>query len=751
MKGLAAIENKTNVIHENGYTEDIMAVLLSQDNVAASQTKYIAATFYSDNDIKSTCKKIYNYVKQNVKYTEDKGQQDVRLPSRLIHDAQGDCKSMSLFCAGVLKNLGIPYSYRFVSQNKNDDFHHVFIVVKDEAGENIYLDCVEDYFNKYYRYEKIIDYTPRPTAKKIAGIGATTIGTGKPNMDAVTTASGNSYTGKEAYDLALAINPNPYLWETDDRIYTKEYFKIAIDHYFLFGYHLSSLYIKTGSQQYITEYNACKALNPATDKWATDPRISDTCKIGHQMKQWQIWRDAKTVATIDNVRYRDYDNYLKDWKTIHLPIYEKEMDGIHQKLKKDAAWLIAGSILSAGMTAFDPNYGAWVKLCVQIGGLNQDGTGNFGVKGAFKENTFHQLIYNYWDETKCPFPARLADKRKQAQDLHQAFFKSKMNRRYVQSGNIQPYFSEFNLRLFCDVHCLNIYGMTADMLLQKMYNYEKYGTEMLVVQGTPYWNKKTNRWEMNGANQQNMLLLIYSMVASTSTSFRPYGVPYWSVGGFIMPNGADAKTIANFTAIVPKPKNLGITEGIINPDPALQERAKAYYTNNILPYYSPLGYTHTATLGAGKPSMNGKAAIGIAPAVIAAIISAVVTILTLVLGIVAEEQKKQKKSEAQVNKDKYEPHTDFPQNYTTVDNCYIEQSATGNVKICQDGTVEYNVNLNDPQNQPSAIVNQTSGAPAQKKKTAMLLIAATGVAAAFVLTTDKAKASIKGIFKRNKK
>lgn len=746
MKGLANADYKEKMVTHHGYTHDIIDALLSQNDRAANQTKKIAPQFLR-SDVKSTCEAIFLFVKQNINYKEDKpGKQDIRLPSRLVADKQGDCKSMSLFCASILQNLGIPYKYRFVSQSKNEDYHHVFIFV--DTDEPVYLDCVEPRFNTQSNYARIMDYTPVSTTKKIAGIGATT--------SPFQTATGSAYSPTQAYEMALAINPNPWTWDNDERIYTKDFYPICTDHYFYKGYHIAlPLGVRPGSFQWIDTYNACRAINPNIEQWHSDSRISDACKIGMQWAQWQLYQDAKTVATIDTVRYRDWCTYLKDWRTINLPIYERELVTFKKKLKEDTAWLIAGSILSAGMTAFDPNYGAFVKLLVQVGGLNQDGTGNFGVKGAFAQNTFEQLIYNYWDESKCPFPARLADKRKQARDLHYTFFQSRINRRYVQTGNIQPYFSEFNLELFCNIHCLNIYGMTKDMLLQKMYNYEKYGTEMLVPGvGTPFWDKKQNIWNMNGANQQDMQLLIYAMVADGKTNFRPYGIPFWTVSGYIMQNGADYKTLEAFKANVPMPAGLTVTTGIINPDPIKVEKSRAYYETKIQPYYSPIGYacdksqqTNPFATNTTRPGVTGTARIGIAPAVIAAIISAVVSILTLILGIVAEELKKQKKTDAEVDRDKFNVHTDFPQNYTSADGCYIEQNATGNVKICPDGTVTKNVDLTAPENLPSVYGTQTSGAPTSKKTKGLLLFGGAALAVFFLIPSGT-KAAIKGLFNK---
>ena len=56
-----------------------------------------------------TCKKIFDYLKNQINYKADGSEQQVRLPSGLIRTRQGDCKSYSVFTSAVLTNLGIPH------------------------------------------------------------------------------------------------------------------------------------------------------------------------------------------------------------------------------------------------------------------------------------------------------------------------------------------------------------------------------------------------------------------------------------------------------------------------------------------------------------------------------------------------------------------------------------------------------------------------------------------------------------------
>ena len=137
-----------------GDTKDIIAAILEADETAPLYTVDFAHSIPAKN-INDVCSYLYQYVRDNVNYNEDPdGRQDVQMPGVLVDRKSGDCKSMSLFCASVLSNLGIPYKYRFISQDPKSDLHHVYLIVKDERGREIALDCVEDSYNKEVKYVK---------------------------------------------------------------------------------------------------------------------------------------------------------------------------------------------------------------------------------------------------------------------------------------------------------------------------------------------------------------------------------------------------------------------------------------------------------------------------------------------------------------------------------------------------------------------------------------------------------------------
>jgi len=176
---VAKADNQKHLINGSGNTTDIIAAILHADKLCSSYTTNLAKTL-SKKTVKDTCQAIYNFVTDNIEYKEDPdGLQFIQSPGHLFWGAdgkgngKGDCKSMSIFCASVLQNLGIKYAYRFISESQSNDYHHVFIVVPDEKGETVILDCVDDAFNIPHNFAKVKDIAAGPTASagKIAGFG----------------------------------------------------------------------------------------------------------------------------------------------------------------------------------------------------------------------------------------------------------------------------------------------------------------------------------------------------------------------------------------------------------------------------------------------------------------------------------------------------------------------------------------------------------------------------------------------------
>jgi hypothetical protein len=149
---IAAPTGKDDVRYPNGNTKDIIDTVLFADGKAARYTKAFAPTLKGVT-LKETCSNIHQFLKQEIKYSLDPmGQQLIKSPGRLWAENRkgknsykgGDCKSFSLFTASCLRNLNIPYGYRFVSYNNNPTPTHVYCFVPVKGSKEIIIDGVWD-------------------------------------------------------------------------------------------------------------------------------------------------------------------------------------------------------------------------------------------------------------------------------------------------------------------------------------------------------------------------------------------------------------------------------------------------------------------------------------------------------------------------------------------------------------------------------------------------------------------------------
>lgn len=121
---------------------------------AVAQTKNIAPKFKGGTD-SETCKKIFDYLKTQVRYDKDGFTQKIKFPSALMRERSGDCKSYALFTAAILKNLGIPFRWTYASYTPGVNVPgHVYIT----TDSGCIIDAVwgkfnseKKPFNKFYK------------------------------------------------------------------------------------------------------------------------------------------------------------------------------------------------------------------------------------------------------------------------------------------------------------------------------------------------------------------------------------------------------------------------------------------------------------------------------------------------------------------------------------------------------------------------------------------------------------------------
>lgn len=133
-----------SLMYPDGNTKDIITTVLYGDKKAAWYTNEFAPSLKAAT-VKQTCRNIWAFVKTQIPYVLDvRGKQWIKSPGRLWKEKAGDCKSFSVFTASCLKNLGIPYGYRFASYRNDNTPTHVYIFVPLPNGQEIILDSVWD-------------------------------------------------------------------------------------------------------------------------------------------------------------------------------------------------------------------------------------------------------------------------------------------------------------------------------------------------------------------------------------------------------------------------------------------------------------------------------------------------------------------------------------------------------------------------------------------------------------------------------
>lgn len=133
------VYNKKTSINSHGNTDDIIHEIINCYHDFKSSTAGLAKKLRGNSEM-DTCRNVFNFAVENVKYSEDPvGVQWIRTPARLLRDGVGDCKSYAILIASLLDNLNIPCFFRFVSFNDEKQFTHVYIVTKS----GIIIDPVE--------------------------------------------------------------------------------------------------------------------------------------------------------------------------------------------------------------------------------------------------------------------------------------------------------------------------------------------------------------------------------------------------------------------------------------------------------------------------------------------------------------------------------------------------------------------------------------------------------------------------------
>lgn len=156
-----------NTLFLDGDNKQLRDAIFKATPKAVEQCRTIAAKFKGKDDLQ-TCQNIWNFLKNEVTYVVDGEHQKIKLPSALLRERVGDCKSYSLFTAGILGNLGIPFKYALTSYTSDPTPAHIY--VKTDSG--IIIDAVWTAFNQEKKPSHIYYQKPNMKISYIAGLNA---------------------------------------------------------------------------------------------------------------------------------------------------------------------------------------------------------------------------------------------------------------------------------------------------------------------------------------------------------------------------------------------------------------------------------------------------------------------------------------------------------------------------------------------------------------------------------------------------
>ena len=143
-------ERKVNAI--DGYNSNIIEGINEAFYRALAETRPMSQDFKGENRMASAFN-VWQFIKKTIKYQKDPDSyQMIRLPGRLLQDGEGDCKSVSIMAAAILKNLGFPVMFRYASYKSDPTPTHVYVVTFDKDNSPIIVDPVWPKFNSEAKY-----------------------------------------------------------------------------------------------------------------------------------------------------------------------------------------------------------------------------------------------------------------------------------------------------------------------------------------------------------------------------------------------------------------------------------------------------------------------------------------------------------------------------------------------------------------------------------------------------------------------
>lgn len=165
-----------------GTNGQLVRAILNNFPAAVAQTKTLAPRF-NRGSLTGSAQAVWDFLKYQIKYKIDSGlAQHIKLPNALVATGSGDCKSYSLFAAGILANLGYKVSFKFTAYNGETVPAHVYVTATD-GRSTVIVDAVWKAYNSEKRPYSYVKVYPMEIAT-ISGIGCASCGgdIGKINL-----------------------------------------------------------------------------------------------------------------------------------------------------------------------------------------------------------------------------------------------------------------------------------------------------------------------------------------------------------------------------------------------------------------------------------------------------------------------------------------------------------------------------------------------------------------------------------------
>jgi hypothetical protein len=166
------------MVKDDQSVRDIVREVLSAHKDFSTHYDQFALLF-DEPTIRQICDGLYWFCEDNIEYREESDEvQTTALPAGILTRGFGDCKHYASFCGGVIDAINrktgknIKWCYRFASYRLTSKIpHHVFCVVWDENGQEIWIDPTPEARNKIPLWQTDKKISGMALYRNIAGIG----------------------------------------------------------------------------------------------------------------------------------------------------------------------------------------------------------------------------------------------------------------------------------------------------------------------------------------------------------------------------------------------------------------------------------------------------------------------------------------------------------------------------------------------------------------------------------------------------